>query len=264
MKYLGGKQRLGKHISPTLRDIWDTNRINMKLDGILDPFCGSLGVFKHMTDFEGAKTYVASDYHPDLIAMWQAVQNGTLEYPVSISEEEYLEAKAMDSPSAYKAFVGFGMSFGGRYFGAYSQKYLGEKREDFCKEMVNSLKRTAPMIRRPRVMFSNIEYQSLQPKNKFIYCDPPYEVTKYPIKYRRDTKRYDVFDNAEFWNIMRKWSKNNLVVISETNAPKDFVEIWNMDRYRSAAQSQQTRFTEKSETQKIEKLFIHSSLLDSH
>ena len=72
-----------------------------------------------------------------------------------------------------------------------------------------------------------------------------------------------MFDNDEFWDIMRKWSKNNLVVVSETDAPEDFIEIWNMDRYRSAAQSTKTRFSEKSEkpseTRKIEKLFIHKS-----
>ena len=45
-----------------------------------------------------------------------------------------------------------------------------------------------------------------------VYCDPPYAYSKYPIKYRRDVKKYDVFDNAEFWEQVRKWSKNNIVV----------------------------------------------------
>ena len=269
MKYLGGKQRLGKHLSPVLHKIWQNYKAQEKkqhvLNGYLEPFCGSLGVFKHMTDLDsdGAKTIVANDYHPDLIEMWKEVQAGNFEFPSSISEEEFLAAKQLESPNALKAFVGFGMSFGGRFFGAYSQKYLGEKNEDFCKEMVNSLKRTTPLIQKEKVTFTNKEYQSLKPKGKFIYCDPPYKQTKYPIKYRRDTKYYDVFDNDEFWDIMRKWSKNNLVVVSETDAPEDFIEIWNMDRYRSAAQSTKTRFSEKSEkpseTRKIEKLFIHKS-----
>ena len=45
MKYLGGKQRLGKYISPILQIIWE----NTDCYGYLEPFCGSLGVFKHMT-----------------------------------------------------------------------------------------------------------------------------------------------------------------------------------------------------------------------
>jgi DNA adenine methylase len=270
MKYLGGKQRLGKHLSPYLHKVWsfydsEAGKKLIKLDGYLEPFCGSLGVFKHMTDLidVGAKTIVANDYHPDLIEMWKAVQNNSLEYPKSISEEEFLEAKKLDSPNAYKAFVGFGMSFGGRFFGSYSQKYLGDKKEDFCKEMVNSLKRTQPLISRKNVYFINKNYQDLNPRGKFIYCDPPYMQGKYPIKYRRDVKYYDVFDNETFWEIMRKWSKDNVVLISEMNAPEDFVEVWNMERYRSAAQSTKTRYSEKSEqaseTRKIEKVFMHNS-----
>ena len=264
MKYLGGKQRLGKHLSPYLHELWKENREKLKLNGYLEPFCGSLGVFKHMTDLQGATTgFIANDYHPDLIELWKEVQSGKFKYPTSISEQQYLEAKERPSPDAYKAFVGFGMSFGGRYFGAYSQKYLGGKKEDFCKEMVNSLKRTAPLIRKSSVKFTNKMYQSMKPRRKFIYCDPPYADTNFPIKYRRDVKHYDKFDNAEFWDIVRRWSQDNLVVVSETTAPPDFIEIWSMDRYRSAAQSGKTRFQneeKKKDTRKIEKLFIHESL----
>jgi DNA adenine methylase len=257
MKYLGGKQRLGKHLSPYLHEIWDKNE---KLVGYMEPFCGSLGVLKNMTDID-SKKIVANDYHADLIEMWKEVQAGTFEYPSSISEKEYLEAKEMESPSAYKAFVGFGMSFGGRYFGAYSQKYLNGKKEDFCKEMVNSLTRTAPLIQ--NVKFMNKDYRKLKPKNMLVYCDPPYAKTKFPIKYRREVKKYDTFDNEEFWDVVRDWSKNNVVVVSETTAPDDFVEVWNQERYRSAAQSSKTRFSAKSkkpsDTHTVEKLFVHKS-----
>ena len=153
MKYLGGKQRLGKHLAPTLHDIWNEHP---ELNGYLEPFCGSLGVFKHMTELPRARTIVANDYHPDLIAMWKAVQDDTFVYPESISEEEYNAAKELPSPNAYKAFVGFGMSFGGRYFGAYSQKYLGDKKEDFCKEMANSLKRIAPLLKKKKIGLQNL------------------------------------------------------------------------------------------------------------
>ena len=257
MKYLGGKQRLGKHLAPVLHEIWENNE---DLNGYLEPFCGSLGVLKNMTDID-TKNIQANDYHADLIQMWKEVKAGTFKYPTSISEKEYLEAKQMKSPNAHKAFVGFGMSFGGRYFGAYSQKYLNGKKEDFCKEMVNSLTRTAPKIQ--NVKFTNKDYRKLTPKKKLIYCDPPYAYNKYPIKYRREVKKYDTFDNEEFWEVMRKWSKNNLVVVSETTAPDDFVEVWNQKRYRSAAQSAKTRFSEKSdkpsETHTVEKLFVHKS-----
>ena len=256
MKYLGGKQRLGKHIEPILHYLWESTNYN----GYLEPFCGSLGVFQHMTQLDGAKTIIANDYHPDLISLWNDVKNGVFKPPVSVSEEDYNKAKQLKSPNSMKAFIGFGMSFGGRYFGAFATKYLGNKKEDFLKEMVNSLNRIGPKIQRPNVKFTNSKYQTLRPKNKLIYCDPPYRYQKYPIKYRTDTKHYDVFDNDEFWDIMRKWSKSNLVIISETTAPSDFVEIWKADRYRSAAQSTKTRFkTQTTETVKTEKMYVHKS-----
>jgi len=256
MKYLGGKQRLGKKISPILHLLWDKTRFN----GYLEPFCGSLGVFRHMTHLPGARTIAANDYHPDLIALWKEVQKDTFIPPPLVTEEQYNQAKLLESPNAMKAFIGFGMSFGGRFFGAFAPNYVGNKKEDFRKEMVNSLNRIAPQIRTSKVKFTNSKYQSLRPKKKLIYCDPPYEYSKYPIKYRTHVKHYDEFDNDEFWDIMRKWSETNLVVISEMNAPPDFVEIWNANMYRSAAQSNKTRFkSETTQTHKIEKLFVHQS-----
>ena len=50
MKYLGGKQRLGKHLSPILHAVWDYyQKGKEKPNGYLEPFCGSLGVFKPKT-----------------------------------------------------------------------------------------------------------------------------------------------------------------------------------------------------------------------
>lgn len=259
MKYLGGKQRLGKHIAIVLKDIWNKCLSeNITFQQYLEPFCGSLGVLKNMTDL--SNNIIANDYHPDLIAMWKSVRDKTFIFPENVSEEEYKNAKTLVSPSAMKSFIGFGLSFGGRYFGAFAPKYANEKKEDFCKEMTNSLTRIAPLIK--NVEFINKKYQDLTPINSFIYCDPPYRSTKYPIKYRTDVKRYDKFDNDEFWGIMRSWSENNVVIISELNAPDDFIEIWNLNRYRSACQSTKTRFKQVSEaeagTHQVEKLFVYS------
>jgi DNA adenine methylase len=254
MKYLGGKQRVGKKIAPILKDIIENSRSNgYRIKSYIEPFCGSLGVLRNMTDID--VPIHASDYHPDLISMWKDVRDGTFKYPTSISEKQYMVAKSLPSPNSHKAFVGFGMSFGGRFFGAYSQKYLGDKKEDFCKEMTNSLKRTAPLIK--DVSFDTLDYTTMNPSKSLIYCDPPYRENKYPIKYRRDTKKYDKFDNDAFWEIMRNWSQNNIVVISELSAPDDFTEIWHHDQSRSASRSKNT----KKNSNQMERLFIHESLL---
>ena len=73
-----------------------------------------------------------------------------------------------------------------------------------------------------RVKFLNSQsYEKFYPRNMLIYCDPPYENNSYSTK----TKFFE-FDSKKFWETMRKWSKSNIVVISENNAPKDFIKIW--------------------------------------
>ena len=84
MKYLGGKQRLGKHLAPILKGLIEKNP---NLSYYLEPFCGALGVLRNMTDI-GLPIY-ASDYHPDLIALFIAIQNDTITLPDNISETKY-------------------------------------------------------------------------------------------------------------------------------------------------------------------------------
>tara|TARA_B100001123_G_C14975343_1_gene893344 strand:+ start:74 stop:847 length:774 start_codon:yes stop_codon:yes gene_type:complete len=250
MKYLGGKQKIGKYISEQLKKI-DSKSVN----GYLEPFCGALGVMKHMTkDYKCS----ASDTHCDLIELWQQVQKGKFTPPKEMTEERYLQIKELESPNALKAFVGFGCSYGGRFFGAYAQKYVGTKKENYLQAVTNSVKKMKPLIK--KVSFKCCSYTKLRPKNKLIYCDPPYTNTKFPIKYRNKTKKYDEFDNKKFWQIMRKWSKNNIVFISEIVAPEDFVCVWEKKRYRSVAQSKKTRYKNEDKKSKkwvTEKLFVH-------
>jgi len=243
MKYLGGKQRLGKHLSPVLHDlIIQYNLANeTKLEYYLEPFCGSLGVLKNMTDLE--MPIYASDFHPDLIALWKAVQEDSLIFPESVSEEEYNNAKMLESPSALKAFIGFGMSFGGRFFACYSDKHIGNSKANFCKEMRNSLNAKRPLI--TNVNFSCKDYKEWKPVNAIIYCDPPYKSHRDLVRYRKGTKKYDKFDTDEFWNVMREWSKNNLVLISEMVAPEDFEVVWSKSCRRSAGIAKDQNCEEK-------------------
>ena len=314
MKYLGGKQRLGKVIGPILHDIWTTGQsaalscelINsaQSFGAYIEPFCGSLGVLRVVADtFPASATILASDYHPDLIQMWREVQDGTFQYPaadVCSTEEDYLRIKAMKlpngAPSSLKAFVGFGLGFSGRYFASFAPKYANGKKEDFLGEMTHSVQAVQAILQKRRgppppthggvlggapspPIFRCSDYREVVATSEdggssvsnLIYCDPPYRSTKFPIKYRRDVKHYDDFDSDEFWETMRAWSAKHTVLISEMSAPDDFVEVWSMQRYRSACQSTRTRFkasalsassaslVDKSVEYKNEKLFVHSS-----
>jgi len=254
MKYMGGKYFLAKELSCTMKELVPPDKVT----GYVEPFCGAINVLLHMNeDYQCS----ASDYHPDLIQLWNEVQRDTFVCPLAVDAEFYEECKAYDSPSAMKGFIGFNMSFGGKFFSGFVDKYKNDKKEDFLKEAQNSLKKIQPRMK--GISFKNISYEKLRPKGKLIYCDPPYQKTKFPIKYRTDTKQYDVFDNETFWNVMRKWSTqdNNYVFISETTAPQDFIPIWSKQSHRSASQSQKTRYKNDSNTFTTEKLFVHESLI---
>ena len=82
MRYLGGKHKIGEELSQFMVTSCSANSV----DGYLEPFCGSLGVFKHMTD-KGYKKYIASDIQPDLIEMWNDLKNGTLKVPDKMTEK---------------------------------------------------------------------------------------------------------------------------------------------------------------------------------
>lgn len=220
MKYLGGKHGIGKLLVNYMVNQCPPESVI----GYLEPFCGSLGVFKNITD-KKYKKYIASDFHPDLIEMWKKIQNNTLKIPNEISEETYNKLKNTKSPNAMKGVAGFGISFGGKYFAGYAQKWSGNSGRNFLNEFKTSIEKIKPTIQKNNVYFYNKSYLNYEPKNMLIYCDPPYKSTEgYSTGY---------FDHKLFWDTMRKWSKNNCVFISEERAPSDFKVVWKRPKRRT-------------------------------
>lgn len=199
MHYLGGKARLGKKIASALSQFKNNHNI------FLEPFCGALNVTIHINGMQRK----LSDIHCDLIELYKALQNGWIP-PDKVSERLYNDLKN-DFPSALRAFVGFVCSFGGKYFGGYARDPKSDR--NYALNAKNSLLKKLNYIK--DVEFTCIDYKLLKPDNCLIYCDPPY----------RNTTKYNGtigFDSDEFWDIMRIWSKNNTVIISEYQAPYDF------------------------------------------
>jgi DNA adenine methylase len=213
MRYLGGKTNLGKEISDILEKLCPPNTVN----GYIEPFCGALGVMSHMTS-KGYKKYLSYDLCEDLIILWQELKNNTFVYPKKINEKLWNKYKFAE-PSSARAFFGFGLSFGGKWFSTYIGNYSDIDKE--VKQTKNSLEKMKVRIK--NVSFVRSDYKNIKPKNMLIYCDPPY----------KDTMTYKAvnnFDSDEFWKIIRIWSKHNTVVVSEFSAPKDFKCIWKKKR----------------------------------
>jgi len=197
MMYLGGKSRLAKPIAEFLESV----RCGMPY---FEPFVGGGWVLQEMSGVREA-----CDAHPALIAMYQALQKGWLP-PERITEEEYAAARTLPDSDPLKAFVGFGCSFGGKWFGGYARGGVCS----YAATTRRSLLRQLPKIKDVRFHDAR-SYATFNPHMRLIYCDPPYAGT---TGYSQGA-----FDSAAFWNCVREWSLGNLVVVSEYAAPPDFV-----------------------------------------
>jgi DNA adenine methylase len=203
MQYVGGKHRIRKELAVYLESVREGRTF-------VEPFCGGCNITAEMSGYR-----IASDLCEDVILLWKAASDGW-EPPTKVLEDEYKAARSAPS-SAYRGFVGFGCSFGGKFFGGYARTSAGRK-EDFAMAAHNSIIRKAKTLR--GVLFSCGPYNSLSPLNSLVYCDPPYANT---------TQGYSStsFDSARFWNTMLEWSKQgNTVLVSEYFAPDFCREVW--------------------------------------
>jgi DNA adenine methylase len=234
MQYLGGKSRLGKQIAYVI------NRIRRPGQPYWEPFCGSCWVTIHV--HKSGPRY-CSDGCFELIEMWRELQNGWIP-PKVVTEEMYQAAKSGEYSPAMRAFIGFGCSFGGKWFAGYARQASGY---NFAKGAGRFALQKAGELQ--DVLFTNCGYHVAPPdKHLLIYADPPYAGTtgysavKFP------------FSTVEFWQQVRKWAYDgHTVIVSEYAAPDDFeciVEMPTATEIRTADNGRESR---------TERLFMHKS-----
>ena len=227
MQYMGGKSRISKQIAEILNSAIDKNNPFVSL------FCGSCAIESKVQ----ADVKILNDKHPYLIAMWQALQNGWTP-PDVVTKEEYYRVKAnMDENPALTGFVGFGCSFGGKWFGGLASNKKGD---NYCARAERSLLKDLRGVQ--SATFTCLDYHDVEiPDDAIVYCDPPYA----------NTTGYTVgqFDTNEFWNYIRQLSKRCDVYISEESAPNDFECIWSKEKVRTLEKSDNVGRV------KVEKLF---------
>jgi len=241
IKFVGSKNRISKHVAPILQKCIDDN----KVDTYYEPFVGGA----NMIDKIRCKNRIGNDIHPQLIAMFKALQEGWTP-PRYVSEDEYNDVKINKEkyPDYYVGYVGFNTTFGAKYFGGYARGFKADKvtPRNYVYEAFRNLIKQIPQIK--TVTFScgdylSNEYQDIE--NAVIYCDPPYAMT---TKYSTGE-----FDSNEFWNWCRKTGKNNYVFISEYSAPNDFECIWQ----KKVSTSLDVSNERHSKENRVEKLFTY-------
>ena len=243
MKLMGSKSRIAKDIVPIIQECIDSNRLNT----YIEPFVGGCNVIDKISC---PKRY-GYDKNKYLIALFKHLQNGGQLLP-EVSRELYSEVRANYKSGEYEDWyvgnIGFLASYNCRWFdggyakSGYEKTKTGYRHRDYYKESKDNIEAQIPYVR--DVIFNVQDYIELvSDSTSMIYCDPPYANTK---KFANALN----FDYEKFWDTMRKWSKNNFVLISELSAPKDFVCIWEKSVSRSIKATDKSKATEKLFTYK--------------
>ncbi len=234
MHYLGGKHIISKDISNIINEF-------SKDKPFVSLFLGAGSVESKVI----AKEKIFNDKHKYLISMWKDLQKGR-EFPSTITYEDYIHVRDnKDADEGLAGFVGFGCSFGGKWFGGYARSNENPPRNyaDVAKRGLD--KKFATM---KTATFTNLDYRDvIIPEGAVIYCDSPYAGTT-------DYKGVK-FDYTTYWEYISELSANHLVFISEQQAPDDFISIWNKKKKRFLDLNKDNIF------EKTEHLFIHKNWL---
>lgn len=243
MKYMGSKSRIAKHIVPIIQSYIDSNHIKQ----YYEPFCGGCNIIDKIQ----CEYKYASDINKYLIALFKYVTSGGI-LPSDCSYELYnkVRTSCRNNTSVYEDWfvgaVGFLASYNGRFFDGgyakpmYTKDKAGLRYRNYYQESKRNLEKQIPQL--SNIAFDCINYNKVLPINSVIYYDPPYQNTKQYINSR-------FFDYNEFWALAQQLSQNNIVIVSELNAPNDWHCIWEQPILRS--------IDAKNKTYAVEKLFVH-------
>ena len=234
MMYMGSKRRIAKHILPIMLEA-------ASLEGIttwIEPFVGGGNLIdKVPPTFER----IGVDYNPHTIEALKAIRDTPEQLPEQVSEELYKSLKG-GPPEPINSWVRFVCSFGGRLDAGFARGRSG----NYAAEGKRSALKQSPHLQDVELTHGSYEVCTSF-KNCLIYCDPPYEGT---TKYKTGA-----FDHAAFWQWCRVMSLNNVVFVSEYNAPDDFYCAWEGD-IKTGFSSTRTAHTHKA----TEKLFRFNDL----
>lgn len=235
MKYMGSKARFAKELKPIIQSY-------IKEDSVyIEPFVGGGNM---ICEVECKEKY-GYDINRRVVSALNFIKYSLDSVPKNNLEftEEMYRSIRNECESGIKSYVGFALSYGGKWFGGWCRDK--ENKRDYVSESYRNAAKQNPKIQ--NCIFSFGSYDNINiPKNAVVYCDPPYKGT---------TKYSDDFDHDKFYSWVRKNSENNIVLISEYEMPDDFICIW-----EKGTTSSLTKNTGAKKS--VERLFIHKNSLE--
>lgn len=220
MRYLGGKSKLASRIVDKLP--------LASSDVVWEPFMGGAAVTTELLRRKTSdQTLVCTDNHVALVHLWQRVKAGWEPADlggVPLSDELYAEARALPDTDPYKAFIGFGCSFGGKWFGGNAKSAGRNHYAESRRNLLNTAEflRSANNVQISIASFFDVLPVALKSR-LLIYCDPPYA----------DTEGYTTgdFDSSAFWCTCVSWARLGArVFVSEFFCPVKHSELLSISR----------------------------------
>lgn len=180
-----------------------------------EPFCGGFNMTRRVCVGPKRKRITVCDMNENMVSLYRAISTGwgpkhKLVYDVSKQQySKYMDSRPRsDAHRADRTFVGLAWS-------KYGWLYNGYEPSTYPVRLSREIEEIRPLIRMTKILDAS-SYDAFEPINCVVYCDPPYERTDI----------YHQFDTRLFWDVMRKWSRDNMVFVSEEKAPQDFKCVW--------------------------------------
>lgn len=235
IKYVGSKSRIAKHIVPIIQSYIDDTKAKF----YLEPFVGGANVIDKISC---DKKY-GYDINHFLIELFQH-QDQIASLPDEITAAEYADVRKSwqqkdgKYPDWYIGAVGFLASYNGKFFGGRAgivKTKIGTYRNYYDEAKRNVLAQLPNLC---DTQFWEMDYQNID-LSKFsggvIYCDIPYQNT---------TGYETTFDHKAFWKWAEQASKNNVVLVSEQQAPENWKSIWSQPVKRTLDNASRQDITE--------------------
>lgn len=216
MTYPGGKA-MAKHVLEVLNDpVFD----NMEY---IEPFVGLGNILYRV---ENKKSYKAGDNAANVIDLlsylqkhkrfpnidakiYRHLKDGV---PLSNVEKQGFPLRILEAFASISTFNGIYWKSSG-----FADK---SKRQDYKQTRANYYTKLLASSSFKACTFKHGNYYDYKPRNCLIYCDPPY--LRSQSLNHRFYNMTEPFDHHMFWEVMREWSKTNIVFVSESDAPDDF------------------------------------------
>lgn len=241
MKYTGSKRLFSKYIIPTILGYVGDNIGT--IENWYEPFVGGANNIINVNTYITGLNLYGSDSNKHTIQALNLIKNKPLLIPRTnreFTKEDYYRIKTLPEHHLH-GYVGNVLSFGGKWWGGWAHNKVGR---DYVSEAWRSaIKQSGKM---QNIALYASDYKQEYKKHSIIYCDPPYKSTTKAYKNKS-------FDHVQFWDYVRKLSKEHYVFVSEYNAPDDFKMLWEKEVKTTLNNTNKSKYKTN-----IERLFVYN------